>query len=91
VKREAYIVLRISYLVGPDRRATHKVEPQGLYILDGRDGDAKKAWFLRDFVPDSVFFGIFVVENDGGLGRKKGQKAKRKMQSCGRTACGSLN
>jgi hypothetical protein len=37
------------------------VEPQGLYILDGRDGDAKKAWFLRGFAPESVFFGILLL------------------------------
>jgi hypothetical protein len=68
-EREAYLVLRISYLVGAGPRATPGVEPQGLDILEGRDGDAKKAWFLRGFAPESVFFGIFVVENGGGLGK----------------------
>jgi hypothetical protein len=38
------------------------VEPQGLDILDGRDGDAKKAWFLRGFAPESVFFGILLLK-----------------------------
>jgi len=78
VKREAYLVLRISYLVGAGRRATRGLEPEGLDILEGRDGDVKKAWFVRGFAPESVFFGIFVVENDGGLGRMGKERAKSK-------------
>ena len=61
--------MRISYLVGRDRRASPAVELEGLDILEGRHGDTKKAWFLRVFTPESVFFGIFVVENGGGVGR----------------------
>ena len=76
MKREAYLVLRISYFGGADPRATRGVEPQGLYILDGRD--AKKAWFLRGFAPESVFFGIFVVENGGGWGKMRKERAKSK-------------
>jgi hypothetical protein len=53
------------------------MELEGLDIPEGRDGDAKKAWFLRGFVPDSVFFGIFVVENGGGLGRIGRSEIKR--------------